>query len=399
MAISIALNSAAPGQGVDFNATLSAHFDGFTPYQFPVFLAEDAPVTTQILHLDTPAEGSEAQTRVVLLEGQDFFYTFSNHSVSGTIDTIRIGTLGAAWDAEAQDLALGADGRIADMGSQITISGLGITNPEGETGAVHDIVRGMMGGGLNGSAADGDPLLGHVWANAHDLTGTAWGDAWTGTKFADRASGLGGDDVLAGGKGNDRIKGGGGADTLAGNAGKDVLHGNGGADVLNGHGGADTLSGAKGKDFLSGGGGADVLSGGGGRDRLLGGNGKDVLSGGAGNDKLNGGRQADVLTGGGGADRFVFTSLDGKTDRITDFSASQGDLIDLSGIDADTGAAGRQAFDFIAAADFSGTAGELRVTGQSGDTRVEADLDGDGIADFSVLLTGEHALVADDFLL
>lgn len=104
MALSIQLTAnAITGAGVDFNADLVDHFVGFEPYQTPVFLPETGE-TTQILHLDTPTSGSEADTRVVLLEGDDFLYTFSNHTVSGTIETIRIGTLGEAWDPVLADL-------------------------------------------------------------------------------------------------------------------------------------------------------------------------------------------------------------------------------------------------------------------------------------------------------
>ena len=58
--------------------------------------------------------------------------------------------------------------------------------------------------------------------------------------------------------------------------------------------------------------------------------GDDVVSGGEGDDTLDGGLGDDTYTGGAGADRFVF-SLDGPGDKIiTDFDASEGDVIVLS---------------------------------------------------------------------
>ena len=116
--------------------------------------------------------------------------------------------------------------------------------------------------------------------------------------------------------------------------------------------------------------GADTLSGNGGarhalrqrrqrqalrrnRHRLLdGGAGNDYLSGGRRNDLLQGGTGKDVLIGDAGADDFVFKSVGeaGKgsaRDVIRDFSRAQGDDIDLSAIDANTKAAGNQAFSFI----------------------------------------------------
>ena len=58
------------------------------------------------------------------------------------------------------------------------------------------------------------------------------------------------------------------------------------------------------------------------------------LRGEAGNDSLNGGSGSDVLTGGLGADRFRFATPGAfgtaQADRITDFSRSEGDKIELS---------------------------------------------------------------------
>ncbi len=81
---------------------------------------------------------------------------------------------------------------------------------------------------------------------------------------------------------------------------------------------------------------------------------------------LRGGAGKDTLTGGIGGDRFVFAatgdSVTGaNADRITDFSRAQGDRIDLSAIDANTGAAGNQAFTFIGSGAFTHHAGQLRA--------------------------------------
>ncbi len=76
----------------------------------------------------------------------------------------------------------------------------------------------------------------------------------------------------------------------------------------------------------------DAVFGDAGNDTLLGGKGRDFLHGGDGNDHLDGGRGRDVLTGGAGADEFWFTNTVTswkKADRITDFSADDGDLIVL----------------------------------------------------------------------
>jgi VCBS repeat-containing protein len=68
-----------------------------------------------------------------------------------------------------------------------------------------------------------------------------------------------------------------------------------------------------------------------GRTRLeaFGGVGNDTISGALGNDLIVGGNDNDVLFGGAGADRFRFDNADGA-DEILDFSAAQGDRVQLS---------------------------------------------------------------------
>ena len=84
---------------------------------------------------------------------------------------------------------------------------------------------------------------------------------------------------------------------------------------------------------------SDVLRAGDSGQTLIGVGGNDTLIGGKGNDTLISGGGGDVLTGGGGANTFKYVSLADSpksaataTDTITDFSKSQGDKVDLSGI-------------------------------------------------------------------
>jgi Ca2+-binding RTX toxin-like protein len=137
----------------------------------------------------------------------------------------------------------------------------------------------------------------------------------------------------------------------------------------------------------------------------LGGAGNDKLVGSAGADVLNGGAGTDTMTGGAGADRFVFTSpsdsvLGAGADKILDFSRTQGDRIHLSAIDANTGAAGDQAFTFIGNGLFTHHAGELRFAFTSPSaTTIAGDINGDGASDFHIVLNGNIALTAADFVL
>lgn len=145
---------------------------------------------------------------------------------------------------------------------------------------------------------------------------------------------------------------------------------------------------------------ADVLSGGAGRERLFGMAGADTLNGGGDNDELRGGSGKDVLTGGSGADAFVFTSLGeagngSYRDVVRDFSHAQFDTIDLAGIDANRKVQGNQTFVLIGDAVFSSKAGELRHVGGI----LSGDVNGDGIADFQVEITGAPLLSPSDFAL
>jgi|GEM_PF-1067871 len=194
-----------------------------------------------------------------------------------------------------------------------------------------------------------------------------------------------------------------GSDVLAGTAERrNLLIGLAGDDSLEGRSAADRLEGGDGDDLLRGLSGDDVLEGGAGADTLEGGDGRDVLDGGDGADVLIGGLRADLLTGGPGADLFRFgeidTSVSYHADRIADFTPGE-DLIDVSGLDADFGVAGDQAFVFIGSAPFSGTPGELRVETRGGDTWLMLDPIGGGWALWEIVLTGSVPLGASDFAL
>ena len=137
--------------------------------------------------------------------------------------------------------------------------------------------------------------------------------------------------------------------------------------------------------------------------RLFGGRADDILKGGANADLIHGNLGADSLTGNGGADVFRYDgtadSTPGAMDRIADFTPGA-DKIDLGRIDANSAAAGDQAFSWIGSSAFSGTAGELRAYEQSGTWFVEGDVNGDGLADLVIELTlqGPAPLGAGDFL-
>lgn len=278
-------------------------------------------------------------------------------------------------------------------------------------------------------------------------------DALYGGDGNDRMGGtFAGTLMIDGGRGSDQIfisailsttaviYGGDGDDAAFGNNRSDRLYGGDGDDLLTGHAatdrnglvqpsvtefsGHDELYGGAGRDALYGFDGDDQIYGGSGDDSgsirvagdgfyanptlpntetpqagLYGGAGDDYLDGGSGNDFISGGVGRDVMIGGLGRDVFDFDttsdSLRGKRrDVIRDFDRKEGDLIDLSGIDAKTGGVDNK-FKFIGSKAFKEEKGELAF--KKG--KLMGDTNGDGKADFEIALQGVKKLSADDFVL
>jgi len=153
-----------------------------------------------------------------------------------------------------------------------------------------------------------------------------------------------------------------------------------------------------------GGAGSDTFAGGPANDAFVGGAGDDTMYGLGGMDWLEGGLGADTMRGGPGNDVFVYQSAAestaAKTDHILDFEYVS-DHVWLTNIDADTNAAGDQAFSFIGDSAFSHTAGELRAYQSGASWFVQGDVDGDGVADLVIQVdpVAGHAIIASDFLL
>ncbi len=152
----------------------------------------------------------------------------------------------------------------------------------------------------------------------------------------------------------------------------------------------DFIGGSK-RDQLIGNVLANSLKGNRGRDWLIGDLGNDVLRGGDNNDRLDGGEGADLIIGGNGRDRFIYRSAAdsaiGQSDTIRKLTRQ--DRFDLRRFDAGV------AFEFIGNDSFTATAGELRATRSS----LQADLDGDGTADFRVDFTRGVRLDATQLLI
>ncbi len=240
----------------------------------------------------------------------------------------------------------------------------------------------------------------------------------TGNALANTLTGNSATNTLNGGTGTDRMVGGLGNDTYVTDGGDTIVEATGGGTDLIQSSVSYTLGlnleklaltgtaaiGGKGNTL------ANTITGNAAKNTLTGLSGNDTMSGGSGNDLIIGGTGRDIIYGNSGNDVFDFNLLSesGKTsttrDVIKDFAVKLDD-INLATIDASTRAAGNQAFKFISTQTFHKIAGEARFqkydySGTASDkTIISGDINGDGLADFSIELTGLKALAAGDFVL
>nr|WP_264080352.1 putative Ig domain-containing protein [Pseudomonas fluorescens] len=145
---------------------------------------------------------------------------------------------------------------------------------------------------------------------------------------------------------------------------------------------------------------ADTLSGNSAGNILNGGAGNDTLVGGSGDDRLIGGAGTDNLTGGTGADTYVFGALSemgvgALRDVINGFKSTEGDHLDLTGLDANPQTATLDAFTFIGSAAFDPTnaTGQLRFA----DGILSGSTNADATPEFEFELVGVKELHASDF--
>jgi Ca2+-binding RTX toxin-like protein len=119
-------------------------------------------------------------------------------------------------------------------------------------------------------------------------------------------------------------------------------------------------------------------------------------------DTIVANQATNQLTGNGGADTFRWmTGTDagtgGSADTITDFLRGT-DRIDLSNVDAVPGTGTVDDFAFIGTSAFGNVAGQLRYQVEGGNVRIQADLDGNGIADMEIVVNNNTTLAGTDFI-
>lgn len=265
----------------------------------------------------------------------------------------------------------------------------------------------QSGDRTNENAGEGsDSVLSAV---THTLAANVENLTLTGSNN-NNATGNSENNILVGNSGNNSIRGNAGNDTMEGGAGNDTYNVDSAGDVVieEADAGIDTVVstvshtlGAN-VENLTLSGGAQLSGTGNGLDNVITGNtASNTLDGGAGNDTLIGAAGRDTLTGGEGSDTFDYNAISeaptsGGLERIMDFLQGS-DVIDLSGIDANSVIAENQAFNFISNAAFT-SAGDLRFSFDGTSTILEGDVNGDLSADFKVALLGNINLQSTDII-
>lgn len=250
----------------------------------------------------------------------------------------------------------------------------------------------LVGGAIGATGNDKDNVI----------EGNAAGNTLAGLDGADLLIGGGGDDMLNGGAGNDTMRGGRGDDLyIVGSAQDEVIELAGeGRDMVRTY--VDGYHLGEEVDDLDLGAGMSAGAGNSLANHIFGNDGDNILSGLAGNDTIRGGAGRDIISLGDGRDVVEIGEGDsGATaatrDRIEDFVSGE-DRINVSLVDADASAPGRQSFNYVGTGALE-AAGDLGYRVYHGKAVVIADIDGDGGADLTVELTGVSALQSTDFIL
>lgn len=249
------------------------------------------------------------------------------------------------------------------------------------------IIRLATGQGSYGQAA------GDVYVSIEGAEGSNYDDGLYGTSGHNVLKGLNGADTLDGGAGGDMLDGGLGFDVASYASASGAIR----ADLQLGRGFGND---AEGDVLVS----IEGLSGSGFDDVLAGNADVNTLRGLAGDDRLAGRGGADNLYGGSGADRFIYSNISESNpsqgvDTIGDFDRAEGDRIDVSQVDANSGRLGNQAFTFLGTGSFTGQAGEMRYVNAGATRLVHFDVDGDGLSDMQIRVNGAGDLLASDFIL
>jgi Ca2+-binding RTX toxin-like protein len=306
-------------------------------------------------------------------EGTDTVQSSIAYTLGADVENLTLtgsaNIIGTGNTADNVLIGNGGNNTLTGLGGADTFDGGAATDTVSYATATAGVSVSLAANTAHGGDAEGDTFI-----SIENLTGSAF------------------DDTLEGDVSNNVLNGGAGTDTAS------YEHATAGVTVNLLSGGVQNTIGA-GNDTLTS---IENLTGSLFDDMLTGSASGNVLNGFDGNDVLNGGNGADTLIGGSGADRFVFTALANSSpatpDTVVDFTHGV-DLIDLSAIDANTSAAGDQAFAF-AGQNANAVAHAVTWYETGGNTVVQVDVNGNTTADLAIMLAGiDHHLSSTDFVL
>ena len=280
--------------------------------------------------------------------GIDTVVTARSYTLGADVEKLTLtgsNAIGGTGNSLA-NVILGNDGnnKLSGLVGNDTLSG-GLGNDVLDGGKGADVMKGGAGDDRYYVENTGDVVSeysnsGHdtvvttlnyaLGANVEDLIQVGTHDYYaSGNAQDNHLTGNIGNNLFHGGDGNDVIDGGKGADKMYGGLGNDTFYVDNIGDVIveyTGQGNDTVISTIT---YTLGGAVENLTLGGTANINGTGTSGDNMLMGNAGNNSLTGGKGHDTLTGGAGADTFVFGLASGA-DTVTDFSASQGDKIDLS---------------------------------------------------------------------
>jgi Ca2+-binding RTX toxin-like protein len=259
-------------------------------------------------------------TAQVLIDGENLAYDGLlggdyGHGISGSVDTLVLGSYGDATTYTQDDTA-GTRSELEGVISGLVISGLGLSaeigDGTGSDNAVYTLYNALRKANTEVDL-DGDGTAGAEYVDliydllaqkAQHFIGTSGADSYVGTAFGDLIDGGAGADTMEGGAGDDIYVVDDRADTMieTEDGGTDTIrtaishyqirdnienleqlgtadtftYGNALANTITGNSGASTLYGMEGNDTLIGGAGDDTLSGDDGDDAMIGGTGDDT---------------------------------------------------------------------------------------------------------------------------
>ena len=91
MTLTINLTSSS---GINFNSAYRGYFSGLTTEGWPYILGGSSQFAgKQIVLLDNIVAGRESSTKAIVLDGQNFNYYLNDHTLRGTLTTVRLAPL------------------------------------------------------------------------------------------------------------------------------------------------------------------------------------------------------------------------------------------------------------------------------------------------------------------